>query len=259
MRTLAATRYVTPLREGGSLPAVVEAADGRLYVAKFRGAGMGARALVADWIAGELARAAGFDVPEQVCLELDAALGRNEPDPEIRELLRASVGTNLGLAFLARAIAFDPIAPPDVNADTASRLVWFDAFVMNVDRTPRNPNLLLADDRLWLIDHGAALYFHHAWANADASRTSPFAAIRDHVLLPRATRLAEAAVAMRATLAAAPLPALLAAVPDEWLRGDGAPGDPDAVRAAYAAWFAARLEASPIFTAEAERARTALV
>jgi hypothetical protein len=259
MKTLLATRYVTPLREGGSLPAVVEASDGRLYVAKFRGAGQGTRALVAEWLAGELARACGFAVPEQVRLELDGAFGRNEPDPEIRDLLRASTGANLGLEFLPGAISYDPIAPPEVDTRLASAIVWFDAYVMNVDRTPRNPNLLLAGGRLWLIDHGAALYFHHAWANASASMASPFAPVRDHVLLPRAERLAEAGEDLRARLAAAPVAELLAALPDDWLLAGDAPGDPAATRAAYANWLAGRLAAAPTFAAEAARARTALV
>ena len=259
MQTLVATRYVTPLREGGSLPAVVEAADGRLYVAKFRGAGQGPRALVAEWLAGELARACGFDVPALVRLELDEAFGRNEPDPEVRDLLRASTGANLGMAFLPAAIAYDPIAPPDVARSLASAIVWFDAFTLNVDRTARNPNLLLAAGRLWLIDHGAALYFHHAWANAAASAASPFAAVRDHVLLPRASRLAEAGAEAAARIAAAPVAELLAAIPDDWLVAGDAPGEPNETRAAYARWIAGRLEASSLFTAEAERARTALV
>lgn len=259
MKTLVATRYVTPLREGGSLPAVVEASDGRLYVAKFRGAGQGTRALVAEWLAGELARACGFDVPEQVKLELDAAFGRNEPDPEVRDLLRASTGTNPGQEFLPGAIAYDPIAPPDVDARTASGVVWFDACVLNVDRTARNPNLLLARGRTWLIDHGAALYFHHAWAGAPASMVSPFAPVRDHVLLPRASRIAETGAELRGRLAAAPVGELLAAIPDDWLEAGDAPGDPRATREAYARWFAGRLEAASLFTAEAERARTALV
>lgn len=259
MKTLAATRYVTPLREGGSLPAVVEASDGKLYVAKFRGAGQGPRALVAEWLAGELARACGFDVPELVRLELDEAFGRNEPDPEIRDLLRASTGANLGLEFLPGAIAYDPIAPPDVALELASRIVWFDAFVMNVDRTPRNPNLLLARGRLWLIDHGAALYFHHAWRNAAASVSSPFSPVRDHVLLPRASRLAEAGAELRDRLAAAPVSDLLAALPDAWLEAPDAPGDPAATRAAYGTWLAARIADSATFEQEAERARAALV
>lgn len=259
MKTLIATRYVTPLREGGSLPAVVEASDGRLYVAKFRGAGQGPRALIAEWLAGELARACGFAVPGLVRLELDEAFGRNEPDPEIRDLLRASTGANLGLEFLPGAVSYDPIAPPVVDEMLASKLVWFDAFVMNVDRTPRNPNLLQADGRLWLIDHGASLYFHHAWGNAAASASSAFASVRDHVLLPRAARLKEAGEALRASLATAPVSDLLAGLPDEWLAAPDAPGDPSATRAAYERWFAGRLGNAEVFEQEAARARAALV
>ncbi len=259
MQTLLATRYVTPLREGGSLPAVVEASDGRLYVAKFRGAGQGPRALIAEWLAGELARACGFAVPGMVRLELDEAFGRNEPDPEIRDLLRASTGPNLGLGFLPGAVSYDPIAPPVVDEALASRLVWFDSFVMNVDRTPRNPNLLLTGTKLWLIDHGASLYFHHAWNGARASAASPFAPVREHVLLPRATRLADAGEALRAALAAAPVKALLAALPDAWLAAPDAPGDPAATRAAYEAWFAGRLANAAIFEQEAARARATLL
>ena len=194
-----------------------------------------------------------------VRLELDAAFGRNEPDPEIRDLLRASAGANLGLAFVPAAIGYDPAAPPDVDADTASGITWFDALTLNVDRTARNPNLLLAGGRLWLIDHGAALYFHHQWAGAGASAASPFAAVRDHVLLPRASALPTAAARVAAKVAAAPLADILAALPDEWLDAPDAPGDPAATRAAYSAWFAARLAAAPTFTAEAERARAAIV
>lgn len=259
MQTLTASRYVTPLKEGGSLPAVIEVSDGSLHVAKFRGAGQGTRALVAEVVAGELARECGFEVPALALLELDAAFGRNEPDPEIRDLLRASTGINLALAFVPGAIGYDPIAPPDVDAELASAIVWFDAFVMNVDRTPRNPNLLLAGGRLWLIDHGAALYFHHAWAQSATSSASPFAPIRDHVLLPRASAIAAAGERLAAMLAAAPVRDILASLPDDWLMGEGAPGDPAATRAAYAAWFAGRLAAAPTFTAEAERARTTLV
>ncbi|MFN8586908.1 MAG: HipA family kinase [Candidatus Eisenbacteria bacterium] len=259
MRTLNAIRYVSPLREGGSLPAIVEASDGRLWVVKFRGAGQGARALVAEWLCGELARACGFAVPELARIELDAAFGRNEPDPEIRDLLRASHGANLGLAFLPGALTYDPVAPPDVDDATASALVWFDAFVLNVDRSPRNPNLLLAEGRLWLIDHGAALYFHHAWGASAKSHESAFAPIRDHVLLPRAGAIRAAGERLAARIAAADVRALLAALPDEWLAAADAPGDPAATREAYARWFAARLAAADTFTAEAERARAALV
>src|SRR5205823_5144030 len=163
LRTLTATRYVTPLREGGSLPAIVEADDDGLYVVKFRGAGQGPRALIAELVAGEIGRALGLPIPEIVFVDLDPALGRNEPDFEIKALLDASAGLNLGLDFLPGSIAYDPAAPPRPDAALASRVVWFDAYVTNVDRTPRNTNMLLWHKRLFLIDHGAALYFHHAW------------------------------------------------------------------------------------------------
>lgn len=259
MRTLQAVRYVSPLKEGGSLPAIVEGSDGGLWVVKFRGAGQGARALVAEWICGELARACGFAVPELARVDLDAAFGRNEPDPEIRDLLRASHGANLGLAFLPGALTYDPIAPPEVSESLASELVWFDAMTLNVDRSPRNPNLLLAGGQLWLIDHGAALYFHHSWATAAKSAQSPFAPVRDHVLLPRAGAIAAAGERLRARLAAVDVSALLAALPDEWLEAADAPGDPAVTREAYASWLSARVAAHEVFTAEADRARSALV
>ena len=192
IRTVRATRYVTPLREGGSLPAIVEADDDGLYVLKFRGAGQGPRALVAELVAGEIARAAGLPVPEIVFACVDADLARTEPDAEIQDLIRASAsladgsqGLNLALDYLPGSVAFDPLAwQPD--AELASRIVWFDAFVTNLDRTARNTNMLVWHGKLWLIDHGAALYFHHASADYGARATSPFPAIKDHVLLPLA-------------------------------------------------------------------------
>ena len=205
LRTVCATRYVTPLREGGSLPASVEASDLGLYVLKFRGAGQGPLALVAGLLAGEIGRALGLPVPELVRIEVDAALGRNEEDPEIRDLLRASVGLNLGLDYLPGAAAFDP-AVDRVEGDLASRIVWFDAFVTNVDRTPRNANLLWWHRSLYLIDHGPALYFHHSWpspAAMAAQAAGRFPAIRDHILLPSADRLAEADRSLRPRLTAA--------------------------------------------------------
>lgn len=258
MRTLDAVRYVTPLREGGSLPAVVEAADGSLWVVKFRGAGQGARALVAEWVVGELARACGLRVPELARIGLDADFGLNERDPEIRDLLRASAGANLGLAFLPGAIAFDPIAPPDVDAATASAIVWLDALTLNVDRTARNPNLLLVDGALWLIDHGAALYFHHAWGSAAQHVRGRFPLVRDHVLLPRAGALADADRALQPRARAA-LGAIVDALPDAWLPPDPAAGDAAAQRGRYAEWLLARLDAAGEFLAEAEHARSQLV
>jgi hypothetical protein len=259
MKTLQAIRYVTPLREGGSLPAVVEAGDGELYVVKFLGAGQGPRALIAELVVGELARACGLRVPEIARVELDPAFGRNEPDPEIRDLLRASAGTNLGLAYLPGAIAYDPIAPPAVDEAEASALVWLDAFTTNVDRTPRNPNLLLRGDALWLIDHGAALYFHHAWASAGAHASGRFPQVRDHVLLKRATRLEQADAELRPRIAASLDAGLLDDVPDAWLTADRPGDDARAVRNAYRAWFAARLESTAAFVEEAIHARSAHV
>jgi hypothetical protein len=259
MRTVRATRYVTPLREGGSLPAIVEGDDDGLYVVKFRGAGHGDKALVAEIVAGELARAAGLRVPEIVLVEVEAPLGRNEPDSEIRELLRSSVGTNLGLDYLPGSVTFDPIAGAPPAADEASAVVWLDALVSNVDRTPRNPNLLVWHRNLWLIDHGSALYFHHAWdAAADAAR-SPFAAVKDHVLLPWASDVAAAGERLAPRLGRDVLERALARVPDPWLADEPRFPTAAAHRAGYVDHLARRLAAAPIFVEEAERARAALV
>jgi hypothetical protein len=259
MRTVRATRYVTPLREGGSLPAIVEADDDGLYVVKFRGAGQGPKALVAEAVAGELARATGLRVPELVLVEVDAALGRNEADPEIRELLRASVGTNLGLDFLPGSAGFDPAVGPPPAADEASAVVWFDAFTQNVDRTARNTNLLVWHRQLWLIDHGAALWFHHAWEGAAALVRSPFPRVREHVLLPFAGGLARAGARLRPGLGREVLRAAVDAVPEGWLAGEPRFADAAAHRAAYVDHLAARLAASAAFEEEAERARAQLV
>src|SRR5918993_561552 len=194
LRRIEATRYVTPLREGGSLPALVEASDDGLYVLKFRGAGQGPKALVAEVVAGELARALGFTVPELALVELDPALGRAEPDAEIQDLLAASAGINLGVDFLPGALPFGPAAGPAPDPSLAADVVWLDALVTNVDRTAKNTNLLLWHGRLWLIDHGAALYFHHAPAPVAGHERTPFAPIAEHVLLPFAGSVLEADV-----------------------------------------------------------------
>jgi hypothetical protein len=191
LRTVEATRYVTPLREGGSLPAVVEADDLGTYVLKFRGAGQGRKALVAEILAGEIARTLGLLVPEIVLVNLDPELARAEPDAEIQDLIRASAGLNLALDYLPGSLGFDPLVEPP-GSGLASRILWFDALVTNVDRTPRNPNLLTWHNRLWLIDHGASLYFHHTWKGWREASMRPFAAARDHVLLPFARAIAEA-------------------------------------------------------------------
>jgi len=259
MRTIAATRYVTPLREGGSLPAIVEADDCGLYVVKFRGAGHGTKALVAELVTGELARAAGLRVPEIVLVDVDVALGRNEPDEEIRDLLRSSVGRNLGLDYLPGSITFDPVAGPPPSAAEASALVWFDAFASNVDRTARNPNLLWWHRALWLIDHGASLYFHHAWDDAVERSRSPFAAVKDHVLLPWATQIGAAGGRLTARLTRAEFERVLAEVPDAWLTDEPRFSTPAQYRMAYADYLERRLAAAPVFVEEAERARHAVV
>jgi hypothetical protein len=258
MRTVLATRYVTPLREGGSLPAIVEGDDSGLYVAKFRGAGQGTKALVAEVIAAGLARAVGLRVPELVRLEVDAALGRNEADSEIRDLLRRSVGTNLGVDYLPGSVAFDPAAGPAPGGEEASAVVWLDALLANVDRDARNPNLLVWHRQLWLIDHGAALYFHHAWTDGVASAAAAFPAIRGHVLLPWATAVAAAGARLGPRLGRDVLEATLAAGPDAWHAGEPRFASPAEHRAAYVRWLERRLEAAPTLAQEADRARAAL-
>lgn len=251
LRTVCATRYVTPLREGGSLPAIVEADDDGLYVLKFRGAGQGPLALVAEVIAGEIGRALGLDVPEIVLVDVDEALGRNERDPEIRELLQASIGMNLALDYLPGSVMFDPAAGDTADAGLASNAVWFDAFVTNVDRTPQNPNLLRWHKRFYLIDHGAALYFHHNWQNMDQMARSRFPAIRDHVLLPWADGIEIADARLRPLLNDALFDRILEQVPEPWLVSGK--------RSDYAEYFRLRLAAAPAFVEEAVNARARLV
>ncbi len=259
MRTVVATRYVTPLREGGSLPAIVEGDDSGLHVAKFRGAGQGPKALVAELVAGELARAAGLRVPEIVLLDVDAALGRNEEDPEIRALLQASVGTNLGLDYLPGSVTFDPVVGRAPDAAEASAIVWLDALVANVDRTPRNTNLLEWHRRLWLIDHGASLWFHHAWERAGDAARDRFAPVKDHVLLPWASGVRAAGAAIAPRLGRDVLERVLADVPDAWLTAEPRFPTPAAHRAAYVDHLARRIAAPAAFVEEAERARALLV
>lgn len=254
LRTIAATRYVTPLREGGSLPALVEADDDGLYVLKFRGAGQGPKALVAELIAGELARAIGLNVPEIVLMEVDPELARTEPDPEIQDLIRASAGLNLALDYLPGAVTFDPLLQPPTAAE-ASAVVWHDSFVSNVDRTPRNSNLLLWHGRIWLIDHGAALIFHHQWSDDPPTQArKPFTKIKDHVLLPWATAVDAADAALAPRLTAALLDTVIAAVPDGWLAGDAVLPTPQAQRAAYRSYFHERLATRASLVQEIRRA-----
>jgi hypothetical protein len=241
-RTVTATRYVTPLREGGSLPALVEADDDGLYVLKFRGAGQGPKALAAELVAGEVARGLGLPVPEIVLVELDPALGAAEPDPEIQELIAASAGLNLALDFLPGALPFAPNRPP--AAEMAADVVWFDSLVLNVDRTPRNPNLLRWHGALWLIDHGAALYVHHAPGDPVARAGERFSAIRDHVLLPFAGPIAEADARLAPRLDRARVEAIAGELPHDWADAE-----------AYAGHLAARLEDRAPWVEEADAAR----
>jgi hypothetical protein len=256
LRTVVASRYVTSLREGGSLPAIVEADDDGLYVLKFRGAGQGPKALIAELIAGQIGRLAGLPVPEIVFIELPGDLARTEPDAEIQSLMRASAGLNIALDYLPGSITYDPLVY-EPEERLASAIVWFDAFVCNVDRTARNANMLLWHRRLWLIDHGAALYFHHAWTPRDEHARSPFRLIKDHIMLPRAAALREIDVEMKSRLRAADLAAIVDLVPDEWLMDDPAFGAKSAERQAYRDYFTVRLRSSEVFVEEAIRARNA--
>src|SRR5215211_1771799 len=208
---------MTPLREGGSLPAIVEADDGRMYVLKFRGAGQGRKALIAELVIGEIGRALGLPVPEIVLVELDPAFGRNEPHEEIQDLLRASVGLNLALAYIPSALAFEPLLAPPSALALASAIAWFDAYTTNVDRTARNTNILLRDQQLWLIDHGAALYVHHTWANYIERSRSPFPQVKDHVLLRYADALPEADLVLRPLLTPELIDSIIALIPASWL------------------------------------------
>ncbi|MCC6365070.1 MAG: aminotransferase class I and II [Bryobacterales bacterium] len=259
IRTISATRYVTPLREGGSMPAIVEADDFGLYVLKFRGAGQGVLALAAELICAGIGRALDLPVPEVVFASVDSDLGRNEGDPEIRELLQASVGNNLAMDYLPGSAMFDPAARDRVDPELAARTVWFDALITNVDRTARNPNLLCWHRSLYLIDHGAALYFHHDWSDLETRARSRFPLIRDHVLLPWAAGLEDAGARLRPRLTRGVLEEILRQVPDEWLPPEQGAETPEVKRAGYVQYFLTRLEAAPLFIEEAQNARARLV
>jgi hypothetical protein len=254
MRTVNAARYVTPLREGGSLPAIIEADDDGMYVLKFRGAGQGTKALIAELIAGEIARAAGLLVPELVFVALDPDIAKTEPDPEIQDLIRASGGLNLGLDYLPGSVMFDPVAEkPD--AGLASRIVWFDAYVTNVDRTPRNANMLMWHRRLWLIDHGAALYFHHAWTDMDQRSRDRFPLIREHILLPFAGELEAADETMTAVITDEVIKGVVDLVPDDWMTENSPFSTTGENRRAYVDYLMRRLDEPRHFVEEAIRAR----
>jgi hypothetical protein len=216
IRTVNVMRYITPLREGGSLPAIADADDGFMYVIKFRGAGQGVKTLIAELIAGEIARMLSLKIPEIVFANLDEAFGRTEPDEEIQDLLKASTGLNLGLHYLSGAITFDPVTT-NVSEELASKIVWFDSFVLNVDRTVRNTNMLLWHKELWLIDNGASLYVHHSWDDFLQQAKRPFQQIKDHVLLKQATELLAIDKLFKQTLTAEKIKSVVSLIPDEWL------------------------------------------
>ena len=258
LRTVRVIRYVTPLREGGSLPAVAEADDGFLYVLKFRGAGQGMRALISELIGAEIARAMNLKVPEIVFAELNEAFGRTEPDEEIQDLLKASVGLNLGLHYLSGSATFDPVVTK-VDEETASKIVWLDCLLTNVDRTSRNTNMLMWHKELWLIDHGAALYFHHSWDDWQKKAVLPFTHIKDHVLLPVASRLDEVNKKAKQILTDDFIDAVVALIPADWLGNSSIFNSADEHRQAYATFLKTRILHSEIFLKEAQHARAALI
>jgi hypothetical protein len=258
LRSVNVTRYITPLREGGSLPAIVEADDDFLYVLKFRGAGQGAKALIAELLGGEIARALGFKVPELVYAQLDEAFGRTEPDEEIQDLLRASEGLNLALHYLQGAITFDALVT-GVDAQLASKIVWFDCLITNVDRTPRNTNMLMWHKELWLIDHGASFFFHHSWQDIEKQAMRPFVQIKDHVLLQQATALEEVDKAFRAILTPELIDSIVSLIPDEWLVKDSPFETAGEHRQAYSQYLNTRIANTEVFVKEAQHAREALI
>ncbi|MGF1925308.1 MAG: HipA family kinase [Bacteroidia bacterium] len=257
LRTVNVVRYITPLREGGSMPAIVEADDGFLYVLKFRGAGQGHRALISEIIGAELARIAGLNVPEVVFATLDEAFGRTEPDEEIQDLLKASIGLNLALHYLSGAITYDPTVS-SVNSYLASKIVWLDCLLTNMDRTARNTNMLFWHKELWLIDHGASLYFHHSWQDWEAQSSRPFVLIKDHVLLSQASNLDEADKDLSELFTPEVIDGVLSLIPDEWLN-ENMFSSSQSQRDAYALFLNNRIANSSIFVKEAIHAREAVI
>lgn len=258
LRTVNVTRYITPLREGGSLPAIAEADDGFTYVLKFRGAGQGLKALIAELVGGETARALGIKMPELVFAYLDEAFGRTEPDEEIQDLLKASVGQNLALHYLQGAITYDPVVTkPD--ALLASQIVWLDCLLTNVDRTARNTNMLMWRNELWLIDHGASLYFHHSWTNWEAASVKPFVQVKDHVLLPYATELEKVNEQYSAILTPGKIREITALIPGDWLTASQPGESEEAIRNVYTQFLVNRVASSSTFVNEALHARATII
>lgn len=258
LRTVNVTRYISPLREGGSLPALAEADDDFKYVLKFKGAGHGVKALIAELIGGEVARALGLQLPELVFANLDEAFGRTEADEEIQDLLQGSQGLNLALHFLSGALTFDPVVT-QTEPKLASQIVWLDAFITNVDRTFRNTNMLIWHKDLWLIDHGAALYFHHSWINWEQHAKSPFALIKDHVLLPQASELETVNQEYKALLTPEKIRQITGLIPEDWLQWEDTEESPEALREVYSQFLITRLAHSEIFIKEAQNARQTLI
>lgn len=255
LRTVSVIRYVTPLREGGSLPAIAEADDSFMYVLKFRGAGQGSKALIAELLGGEIARAIGLKVPELVFATLDEGFGRTERDEEIQDLLKFSVGLNLAMHYLSGAISFDPTVNK-VDPMLASQIVWLDCLLMNVDRTAKNTNLLFWNKQLWLIDHGASLYFHHGHLDWQEQAVRPFTLIKDHVLLRQASEIEEANVRAKGLLTKEKIEEIVSWIPEEWLSQDIPAAEQ---RARYAQYFITRLANAAIFITEAHHAREARI
>lgn len=258
IRTVNIIRYITPLREGGSLPALVEADDDFKYVIKFRGAGQGVKALIAELIGGELARFLGLKVPEIVFALLDDSFSKTEPDEEIQDLLQASVGLNLGIHYLAGAITYDPVTTK-ILPRLASQIVWLDGVITNVDRTFRNTNMLMWHKELWLIDHGASLYFHHSWDNWEAQAERPFAAIKDHVLLPQATELDTVNEEFKQKLTPEKIREITALIPDEWLLADTFDETADQRRAVYTQFLEKRLAIADTLVKQMQDARKSII
>ncbi|MEO8822453.1 MAG: HipA family kinase [Ginsengibacter sp.] len=258
IRIVNVIRYITPLREGGSLPAIAEADDEFMYVIKFLGAGQGKKALVAEFIGAEIARALGLKVPEIVFAKLDAAFGRTEPDEEIQDLLKASVGVNLGLHYLSGSITYDP-AVSTIDPKMASQIVWLDCLLTNVDRTPKNTNMLIWYKELWLIDFGASLYFHHSWKNWKAQAEKPFVLVKDHVLLPQASQLDLANAEYKEILSKELIENIIAAIPEEWLKDETTFHSIEEHRQAYIDYLMIRIAHSETFVNEAKHATEAII